>query len=147
MVCTWLDKNAPPAVRKVSLLFPVVGHSYIPLIAFLAESKEIEAEATIVNPEDYEETFEDVRTLYKLGTKTNLDVQDWKQPYWVPTPKHGKTPVVLGTSKTPANWHFQFVPSKRIVLTKHNATIKVQGETAYNLNMGVPKSICKKGKS
>lgn len=45
------------------------------------------------------------------------------------------------------NWHFQFVPSKHIILTKHYATIKVQGETAYNLNMGVPKSICKKGKS
>lgn len=40
MVCTWLDKNAPPSVIKVSLLFPVVGHSYIPPIAFLAESKE-----------------------------------------------------------------------------------------------------------
>lgn len=40
MVCTLLDKNAPPAVKKVSLLFPVVGHSYILLIAFLAESKE-----------------------------------------------------------------------------------------------------------
>lgn len=40
MVCTWLDENAPTAVKKVSLLFPVVGHSYIPPIAFLAESKE-----------------------------------------------------------------------------------------------------------
>lgn len=37
----------------------------------------------IVNPEDYEESFEDGRTVYKLGPKTNLDVQDWKQPYWV----------------------------------------------------------------
>lgn len=75
MGCTWLDKNAPPAVKNVSLLFPVVGHSYIPLIAFLAKLK---AKATIVNPEDYEATFEDVGTVYKLGTKTNLDVQDWK---------------------------------------------------------------------
>lgn len=108
--------------------------------------REIEAKATIVNPEDYEATFEDVGTVSrKLGTKTNLDVQDWKTAI-LGTPKHGETPVVRGTSKTPANWHFQFVPSKRIILTKHNPTIKVQGETAYNLNMGVPKSICKKGK-
>lgn len=106
------------------------------------------AKSTIVNPEEYEKVFNEVGTVFKLGT--DLDVYDWKKAV-CGTPKHGETSAVPGTAKTPANWHFQFMPSKKIILSKSkslsNSTILVQGECGYNMNVGVAKSICRKGKS
>lgn len=145
MVCTWLAKNAPPAIKKVILLFPVVGHSFIPPDRIFGRiEREVGAKSTIVNPQEYEELFKAVGTVYKLGN--DLDVHDWKTAV-LGIPKHGETPAVPGTAKAPANWHFKFMPSKQIIMTKHNTTIKVQGEIGYNMNVGVSKTICKKGKS
>ncbi|KAG8315261.1 hypothetical protein J6590_074710 [Homalodisca vitripennis] len=81
---------------------------------------------------------------------TDLDVHEWKKAV-CGTPKHGETPAVPDTAKTPANWHFQFMPSKKIILSKSknpsNSTILVQGEVGYNMDVGAAKSICRKGKS
>ncbi|KAG8240722.1 hypothetical protein J6590_103362 [Homalodisca vitripennis] len=89
-----------------------------------------------------------VVTRVQLGT--DLDVHEWKKAV-CGTPKHGETPAVPDTAKTPANWHFQFMPSKKIILSKSknpsNSTILVQGEVGYNMDVGAAKSICRKGKS
>lgn len=146
MACTWLAKDAPPSVKNVILLFPVVGHSYIPPDRIFGRiEKEVRTKSTILNPEEYEEIFNKVATVFKVGTDT--EVLDWKTAV-LGVPKTSQQPAVPGTAKSLAQWHFKFQPSKKITLTKSSSgTIKVQGDVGYTLNIGVPKSICRKGKT
>ena len=67
---------------------------------------------------------------------TDVEVHDWKT-------------AVMGIPKTlthPTNWHFNFQPSKQIIINKSRNGIKVR-EIGFNLSIGVAKSICKRGKS
>lgn len=145
MVCTWLVQNAPPTINKLILLFPIVGHSYIPPDRIFGRiEKEIRKKATIVNPEEYEAVFHKVGTVFRLGT--DVEVRDWKTAV-VGLPKKGDIPAVPGTAKLPGQWHFQFMPTKKIIFTKTGGTVKVQGEIGYNVAIGAPLSICKRGKS
>ncbi|KAG5894768.1 hypothetical protein JTB14_005204 [Gonioctena quinquepunctata] len=49
--------------------------------------------------------------------------------------------------KLPGNWHFQFNPSKRFLLTRGNQDLAlIQGEAHYRTNVGMARSVCKKGK-
>lgn len=145
MVCTWLAKDSPESVKNVTLLFPVVGHSFIPPDRVFGRiEKEIQKRENIVNPQEYVDIFSGVGTVCNLGT--DVQVYDWKSAV-IGVPKTSTHAAIPGTAKLPGSWHFSFQPSKQIIIQKSVNGIKVRGETGYNMNIGVAKSICKRGKS
>ncbi|KAG8256447.1 hypothetical protein J6590_068189 [Homalodisca vitripennis] len=94
--------------------------------------KKTQSKATILNPEEYIGMFAEVATVFRLGE--DVPVLRWKN-------------AVIDTVKKPGAWHFGFHPSKRLMLKRTPSTVTVQGEVDYNFNIGLPRTICKKGKS
>lgn len=126
-------------------MYPVVGHSFIPPDRVFGRiEKEIKKRENIVNPNEYIEMFSNVGTVFHLGT--DVQVYDWKTAV-MGAPKTSTQAAIPGTAKLPGSWHFNFQPSKKIIIQKFTNGIKVKGETGYNMNIGVSKSICKRGKS
>lgn len=132
MVSKWL-LSAPENVKVVEIIFPIVGHSYIPPDRVFANiEKKLKKMEVITSPEDYINVLKQHGTVWKLGT--DVAVSDWR----------GATQDVL---KPPGQWHFKFNPSKRFILKKtlkHNVTIR--GEEAYRCDLGSDKLVTKRGK-
>ncbi|XP_046684389.1 uncharacterized protein LOC124370144 [Homalodisca vitripennis] len=77
MIAHWLLKDAPKHVTKVVLLFPVVGHSFIPPDrVFGVLERKFQDLSVINNPNEYTEIIEKHCTVVKLGT--DCPVSDWK---------------------------------------------------------------------
>lgn len=134
MCIKWLGHCAPPSVTKLEVIFPVVGHSFIPPDRVFARiEKVIKKMETIVTVTEYENIFADHGTVFKLGS--DVDVKDWKQA--------SKLAI-----KPPGQWHASFSASKRFILNKSkNGQVTVRAEQSYKSDLGMFRSVFKKNKS
>lgn len=133
MCAKWL-LEAPKQIKKIQLLFPVTGHSFLPADrVFALIEKKVKKLDTIIHPEIYYELFEMYGTLKKLGS--DWHVQDWKK----------EAQAVL---KSTASMHFKITTCKRIVFTRSKTqnNILVKGEPHYNSDVNNAQGICKRGK-
>ncbi|KAG5891774.1 hypothetical protein JTB14_006962 [Gonioctena quinquepunctata] len=82
---------------------------------------------------EYHRIIEQHSTLRVLG-------KDWHAYDW----KAATQDII----KLPGNWHFQFNPSKRFLLTRGNQDLAlIQGEAHYRTNVGMARSVCKRQKN
>lgn len=134
MLAKWLQTQAPPNVKCVEIIFPVVGHSYLPPDRVFGQIERVlRKKATIITPQQYKDILAQFGNVKDVGTE--VPVYNWKQS-------------VSETVKAPSQLHFQFAPSKRITLkrTKNN-TVVLKGEPNYRVDIGQFKLFVKKGKS
>lgn len=134
MCMYWLATKAPTHIKKLELIFPVAGHSFIPPDRVFAKiEKDVKNQETIVNPSEYMKIYEQHGKVVSLGSE-ECPVFDWKS-------------VSTEFVKPPGQWHFKFNESKRFILTKStNQNISVRGEVYYKSDLGVGKTVTKKGK-
>lgn len=87
MCATWLCRHAPTHIKKIELVFPIPGHSFIPPDrVFGLIEKEIRYMENIITPEEYIDVYH--------GTLVHFDnVLDWKS-------------ALNGVMRPPGNWHF-----------------------------------------
>lgn len=132
MLFYWLTNNAPPQVKTIELLFPMVGHSFLPPDRVFARiEKTIRKKEVIVNPADYLQIFAEHGTVIPMS---NL-VHDWKSE-------------AEKCLKKPGQWHFKFKPSKRFFIKKNQRGIPIiKGEVHYRSQIGTSKSVFRQGKS
>lgn len=133
MITYWLGHEAPEKIKTVEIIFPVVGHSFLPSdrIFGLIE-REIRKKDTILDRKQYEEIIRKYSKVLILGE--DWQICDWKT----------KSDVIV---KKPAQWHFRCNQSKRFIFLKEqNGSITVRGEIFYRSDTGFGKSILKKGK-
>lgn len=132
MLAFWLGHKAPTSITTVELVFPVVGHSFIPPDrVFGLIERDIKRKSVIVDRTEYEEIIQNYSKLLKLGN--DWQIFDWKTE-------------MSQSIKKPAQWHFKFNESKRFILTKENRNVLVRGEVNYKSDLGFSKSVLKKGK-
>lgn len=133
MLNYWLQFEAPPQIKKIEIVYPVVGHSYIPPDRLFGKIERIYKKTTVViNPNEYIAMVKKFATVYRVGFE--VPVNDWRS----------ETQKVF---KQPGYWHFKFQPSKRIIIIKGNGgSPLVRGEAFYRNNLCIPKSLCKRGK-
>lgn len=132
MCLKWLS-SSNSTVSEMELVFPVVGHSYIPPDRVFARiEKIIRKTEEIVEPDEYLAIFKEHGTVIKLGQ--DVCIMDWKS-------------AAQEILKPPGQWHFKFNMCKRYILKRgKNNTVTISGEQSYNSNLGQYKSVCKKGK-
>lgn len=121
MLAYWLQKKSPRNIKEIELIFPVVGHSFIPpdrVFAFI--EKEVRNEETVIDPKEYQQIFNHYGTLIELGGK-ECPVYDWKT--------EAQTFLLL-----PAKLHFKFNQSKRFFLRKSGTNIEIRGEKSYKVD-------------
>lgn len=105
MLCKWFTRKAPGNIKTVTMMFPVVGHSFLPPDRVFGRiEKVIRKRETISNPEEYSAIFKDFGSNKKLGSE-EVPVFDWKTD-------------VHNTIKPPGSWHFRFTQAKRFILKK-----------------------------
>lgn len=132
MITYWLGHEAPDYIKTVEIIFPVVGHSFLPLdrIFGLIE-REIRKKDIILDRKQYE-IIEKYSTVLRLG-------EDWHICDWRTESD--------ATVKNPAQWHFRCNKLKRFIFLKEqNDSVTVRGEIFYRSDTGFGKSIIKKGK-
>lgn len=133
MLCNWLLKLSPPTIKEVQVIFPVVGHSYIPPDRLFGQiEKLIKKKPEVTSPEQYVEIIQKWGKVYILGV--DAPVFDWKS----------KVQLVM---KPPSQWHFKFQMSKRIIISKNNTGVVVRGESFYRNNLGSQNSLVKRGRN
>lgn len=132
-MCAKWFLEAPSHIKKIQLVFPITGHSFIPPDrVFGVIEKKIKKKDTIIDVQDYYDIFEQVGTVKKCGE--NWSVFEWKDE-------------ITNVLKPPSGFHFKISASKRIILTKgKNGTVLVSGEPNYNSSINNGRSICKRGK-
>lgn len=130
MLFYWLSKDAPAHITMVELLFPMVGHSFLPPDRVFARiEKNIRKKEVIADPIDYVKVFAEHGTVISLKGL----VRDWKSI----------AEIIL---KKPGHWHFKFNPSKRFFIRKNQDGIPIiRGEVHYRSNFGKSQSVFKKG--
>ncbi|XP_044766265.1 uncharacterized protein LOC123322386 [Coccinella septempunctata] len=104
MCCKWLSEKSPENIQNIEVIFPVVGHSFLPADrGFGNIEKEIRKLEVITQPETYIELLSKNGTAVHLGE--NCNVFDWKESI---------SDVVRPTG----TWHFSFKNTKRFLLKK-----------------------------
>ncbi|VEN36138.1 unnamed protein product [Callosobruchus maculatus] len=127
MLCSWLQK-APAHLQQIELIFPMVGHSFLPSDRVFARiEKDIKKHEVLVLPQDY------VNIFAEHGTPINLEdkVFDWKS-------------ACQNVIKQPGNWHFQFNPTKYFFIIKQRNEIVVRGEQHYRSHFGKALTVFRK---
>lgn len=132
MLSHWLLQLSPPTIEKVEVFFPVVGHSYIPPDRLFGQIERIiKRTPEITNPGQYRDILQKWGTVYKLGV--DVPILDWKTE-------------VQKVMKQPAQWHFKFQMSKRIIMSKGQNGVLVSGELFYKNNTGTHQTLLRRGK-
>lgn len=132
MLSDWLLNYSPPSIEKVEVVFPVVGHSYIPPDRLFGQiEKVIKRKPEITSPEQYVEIIRNWGSVYKLGV--DVPVKDWKS----------KVQVIM---KPPSQWHFKLQVSKRIIISKSKSGYAVRGESFYRNDTGTNQSLLRRGR-
>ncbi|XP_050311183.1 uncharacterized protein LOC126746832 [Anthonomus grandis grandis] len=73
MLMLWLHSFAPETIKKIEVIFPVRGHSYLPADRIFGRVEEIlKRHAVIKTPEKYCELYKQVAEIIKLGTNWSL---------------------------------------------------------------------------
>lgn len=131
MCFKWLSTSP---VKEIELVFPIVGHSYIPPDRVFGKiEKVLRKIEQIVEPSEYLNIFKQHGTVVELGK--DVPVMDWKTA----------SQEVLNP---PARWHFKFNMSKRFILKRgRNNTVSIRGEQSYMSDLNQSKSVCKRGKT
>lgn len=96
MISIWFLSLAPVHIEAAEMIFPVVGHSFLPadkVYANIGKIKKIKY--VITGPDEYTNLFSDIGTTVSLAGI----VYDWKTS-------------VQSVFKLPGNWHFSFNPTK-----------------------------------
>lgn len=135
MVSKYLLDYAPARIKSIEIVFPVVGHSFLPPDRVFAQiEKKIKKNEEINNPEAYERIFKEHATVLHLGTE--VEAYQWKE----------ECAKVL---KTTSAMHFSIKECKRFILkrNKTKTNVLVRGEVSYRNQQSDFKLICKKGKS
>lgn len=134
MLSYWLTHDAPKHIKTIQMIFPIVGHSYIPPDRVFGRiEKVIRKNDTIIRPEDYCEILKDFGNVIEHGKHTAIF--DWKS---------SKNEIF----KLTTYWHFQFNKAKRISIKRSkNGGAVIRGEEHYRTDFGMYKGICKKGKT
>lgn len=136
MLMNWLYLTKS-AVKEIHVIYPVVGHSYLPSDRIFGRiEKVVRKKDVIIEPKEYRAIFSEFATV--LHMENDFDVFNWNKAVEVHV-------------KPPSQWHFQFSSAKRIVIKKEahqsGKTVLVKGEVNYRSDLGVYKSVLKKGKS
>ncbi|CAG9782301.1 unnamed protein product [Diatraea saccharalis] len=76
MLGKWLYSNAPRHVKKVELIFPVVGRSFIPSHRVFAKIEKTLKTQVITSPLNYVSVLEENATCISLAS---IPVYDWKK--------------------------------------------------------------------
>ncbi|KAG5885490.1 hypothetical protein JTB14_017213 [Gonioctena quinquepunctata] len=108
--------------KRSRLAINARGHSFMPPDrVFGLIEREIKKNTCICEPREYHRIIEQHSTLRVLG-------KDWHAYDW----KAATQDII----KLPGNWHFQFNPSKRFLLTRGNQDLAlIQGEAHYRTNV------------
>lgn len=125
MLAKWLTSEAPVNIKVIGLIFPVVGHSFIP------PDKDFRKMEIIKNPEGYLNLIRKHSTVIEFGK--GCKVYDWKD-------------CVKTDFKDVGSWHFPFQKCKRFFIkrTKSRVGVVVKGDIHYKISDGVYKGITKK---
>lgn len=130
----WLSE-APQHIKKVEIIFPVVGHSFLPADRVFGRiEKEFRKRDTILEPSGYSKIIQEYSSLIVVGE--DCTVKDWKE-------------AVLKTLKPVGSWHVPFSKCKRFILKRSKQTagnVLLKGELHYIADTGMYKNVCKKGK-
>lgn len=133
MLSFWLINKAPAHIKTIEMIFPIVGHSFMPPDrVFGLVEQEVKKKAIFTKPDQYTEIIARYSTVRNVNEWT---IFNWKAE----AKKH---------VKLPGSWHFQFNKAKRFIFTKdanNYNTVLVRGELNYNVDSGVGKAIIKKG--
>ncbi|CAG4952528.1 unnamed protein product [Parnassius apollo] len=134
MCSKWLSSSAPDHVQRIEIVFPIVGHSFIPPDRVFAHvEKDVRKLECILRPEDYLEIIGTYSTIVRMGSDCEvLNI------------KSGMSSVI----KDVGSWHFQFKHCKRFLIqrSKEIGNVVIQGEVHYTNNLGVLKKITRKNK-
>lgn len=134
MCASWLATHAPRNIKEIELIYPVVGHSYIPPDRVFAQiEKKVREKEEIIHPDEYREIFKDFGTLIQLGAD-DCPVHDWKAE-------------ATATLKAPSAMHFKFNECKRFILRRSVFNnVHIRGEVSYKSDTGTSRSFVKRGK-
>ncbi|CAH2207570.1 jg26512 [Pararge aegeria aegeria] len=128
MVSKWFSE-APATLKRVEIIFPVTGHSFLPADrVFALTEKRVRKIETIVKPEEYENIISEHAEIFKLGTE--VPIYDFRS-------------AVKETLKDVSRWHFQITKVKRVVLKRGKTTRRIlaRGELSYQNDTGVAKCL------
>lgn len=131
MCMAWLVR-APPGIKKMEIVFPVTGHSYMPSDrVFGLIERELQKMENIIQLEEYHTVFKKYGSLKVLGTDwTNCD---WKTQ----TKQYVKDSSAL---------HFKISKVRKIVLIRKKYSVTVSGEKSYTMETEQSLPVLKKGK-
>lgn len=134
MISKWLSSHAPSTVKKVELIFPVTGHSFIPPDrVFGVIEKEIKKKNNLIQPNEYVDIIKKHATVFYLN---DIEVSDWKT-------------AIQETQKGTQALHFKIMNCKRFIFTRMKGDCRgviVRGEPYYNSDVSSRRSITKAGK-
>ncbi len=121
MCMNWLFQFAPPNIKKLTLVFPVTGHSYInPDRVFGNIERETKKQACIIQPEELLNIIKKhAEVLYIPETVTIYDYRTISKQYMKPTDK----------------WPFHIKSCKRLLLEKGQKNVLIRGEVHYGFDM------------
>lgn len=106
MLSRWLTKDAPAQIHLVEVLFPVVGHSFLPPDRVFARiEKELRKIENIIQPKEYFDVVEKHSTA--INVATTVHVCNWKT-------------VVKDLFLITTKWHIPFSKCKRFYLKRAN---------------------------
>ncbi|XP_026724798.1 uncharacterized protein LOC113491826 [Trichoplusia ni] len=133
MLGKWLYTEAPTNIKKIELIFPVVGHSFIPPDRLFARiEKTLKTKEVIISPSEYAAVLKQNGMCKDLAS---IPVFDWKKSY-------------ESIIKPTTSWHFQFMKTKRFFITRTKTeNILVQGEETYRNEIRQKKTITKNNKN
>ena len=125
MVCHWLQRHAPHHLKRVEIVFPVRGHSFLPSDrVFGVIEKKLRKEPRIYKPQEYYHVFSDSGTVRKPG-------EDWSALNF--------KEAADASLKKPLPIKIQ--ESKRFLISKG----RKQAEPNYKVQLNDPVYITKKG--
>lgn len=134
MCLKWLSE-APQHIKKVEIIFPVVGHSFLPADRVFGRiEKEFCKRDTILEPSGYSDIIKEYSSLISVGQE--CPVKDWKD-------------AAKKVLKTVSTWHAPFMKCKRFILKRSKlraGNVLVKGEVHYVADTGAYRSVCKNGK-
>lgn len=128
MLLKFLSQDAPRNVKRIVLVFPIVGHSYIPPDRVFGRIEtDVKKHTTLLTDQSYIDIFNKYTTVIRLGEASDCPILDWKE----------------ATTK-----FIKERPTKRIfVVRTKGGKVAVRGESNYNINAGAAKSIIKVGQN
>ncbi|CAG9793048.1 unnamed protein product [Diatraea saccharalis] len=133
MLSKWLVHHAPTQIKIIEIVFPVVGHSFLPADRVFAHiEKHLRKMENIINPSKYIDVVSQHATV--INVATTCQIFDWKS-----TSKD----IFLNVGK----WHVPFAKCKRFYLKRSSRCsdmVGLRGELHYRQDLSQYKSICKK---